>query len=80
MSARRPEDVARLHDRIVAVFQQNFVELELFVPWAAQQLRKDIYANCEVLSERADEDGAFFHVRGEPVALEKLQAQLEQVR
>lgn len=80
MSARRPEDVARLHDRIVAVFQQNFVELELFLPWAAQQLRKDIYANCEVLSERADEDGAFFHVRGEPVALEKLQAQLEQVR
>lgn len=80
MSARRPEDVARLHDRIVAVFQQNFVEIELFLPWAAQQLRKDIYANCEVLSERADEDGAFFRVRSEPVALEKLQAQLEQVR
>lgn len=80
MSARRPEDVARLHDRIVAVFQQNFVELELFLPWAAQQLRKDIYANCEVLSERADEDGAFFRVRSEPVALEKLKTQLEQVR
>ena len=80
MSARRPEDVARLHDRIVAVFQQNFVELELFLPWAAQQLRKDIYENCEVLSERADEDGAFFRVRSEPMALEKLQAQLEQVR
>jgi GTP-binding protein HflX len=80
MSARRPEDVARLHEKIVAVFQQNFVELELFLPWSAQQLRKDIYENCEVLTERADEDGAFFHVRGEPVAMEKLKEQFEGVR
>lgn len=77
MSARRSEDVARLHDKIVAIFQQNFVELELFLPWSAQQLRKNIYENCEVLDERADEDGAFFRVRGEPVAMEKLREQLE---
>jgi GTP-binding protein HflX len=75
MSARRPEDVASLHDKIVAVFQQSFVEVELFLPWTAQQLRKDIYENCEVLAERADEDGAFFRVRGEAVAVEKLREQ-----
>jgi GTPase len=80
MSARRPEDVARLHDKIVAVFQQNFVEIELFLPWSAQQLRKNIYENCEVLAERADEDGAFFRVRGEQVAVEKLREQFELVR
>jgi hypothetical protein len=34
--------------------------------WAtARQLRKDMYANCEVLQERADDAGAFFRVRGE---------------
>lgn len=80
MSARRPEDVARLHEQIVAVFQKNFVEIELFLPWTAQQMRKDIYENCEVLAERADEDGAFFRVRGEQIAIEKLREQFELVR
>jgi GTP-binding protein HflX len=76
MSARRPDDVARLHHAIVAFFQRDLIEAELFVPWSAQQLRKDIYANCEVLGERADEAGAFFSVRGEREALERLKEQL----
>jgi GTP-binding protein HflX len=79
MSARRPEDVARLHQKIVASFQQQFVETELFLPWSAQQLRKEIYVNCEVLDERADEHGAFFRVRGEPNAIDKLRVQFEQI-
>ena len=79
MSSRRPEDVAMLHQKIVASFQQQFVETELFLPWSAQQLRKEIYVNCEVLDERADEHGAFFRVRGEPHAVDKLRAQFEQV-
>ncbi|QRM20358.1 GTPase HflX [Dechloromonas sp. TW-R-39-2] len=65
MSARRPEEVAALRLLIIAFFQQGLVEDELFLPWTAQQLRKDIYADCEVLEERADEAGAFFRVRGE---------------
>ncbi|MDB5887810.1 MAG: GTP-binding protein HflX [Rhodocyclales bacterium] len=80
MSARQPEDVAMLHQKIVASFQQQFVETELFLPWSAQQLRKEIYENCEVQEERADEHGAFFRVRGEPAAVEKLREQFEQVR
>ncbi len=72
MSARRPDDVARLHRAIVAFFQRNLVEGELFLPWSAQQWRQDIYANCEVLEERADEEGAFFRVRGEAETLDKL--------
>ena len=65
MSARRPDEVAGLRQRIVAFFQQDLVETELFLRWSAQQLRGDIYANCEVLEERADGEGAFFRVRGE---------------
>jgi GTP-binding protein HflX len=78
MSARRPEDVAMLHRHIVARFQAQFVEGEIFLPWSAQQLRKDIYGNCEVLEERADEQGALFRVRGEPATIERLTAQVEQ--
>ncbi|MBK5914319.1 GTPase HflX [Rhodocyclus purpureus] len=73
MSARRPEDVARLRELILAFFQKDLVEAELFLPWSAQQLRSEIYANCEVLEERADEAGALFHVRGDPAAIARLQ-------
>lgn len=75
MSARRPEDVAALHQTIVAFFQQDLIEAELFLPWSAQQHRKDLYAQCSVLAERADESGAFFQVRGEAATIERLREQ-----
>ena len=75
MSARRPEEVAKLRDAIVAFFRQDLVEGELFLPWSAQQLRGQIYAHCEVLDERADGEGAFFRVRAEPATLQGLREQ-----
>ncbi len=72
MSAKRPDDVAALHKKIVAFYQQDQIEAELFVPWEAQQLRKDIYATCQVLAETSDHEGAFFKVRGEVNAVQKL--------
>ena len=79
MSARRPDDVAALHQLIVARFQQDFIEAELFLAWSAQQLRGEVFANCEVLEERADEEGAFFHVRGDRDTVEALRAQIARV-
>lgn len=76
MSARRPDDVAKLHQLIVAFFQQDLVEAELFLPWTAQQLRGEIYATCQVLEERSDAEGAFFQVRGEPSAIKNLREKL----
>ncbi|MHB1188532.1 GTPase HflX [Thiobacillus sp.] len=80
MSARRPDDVAKLHKAIVAFFQQDLVEAELFLPWSAQQLRGEIFARCEVLEERADDEGAFFRVRGEQEVLNSLREQFGQAR
>jgi len=65
MSAKREQDIAKLHAVIVAFFQKGLVEAEIFLPWSAQQLRGEIYANCKVLEERADDEGAFFRIRGE---------------
>ena len=79
MSARRPQDIARLREVIIASFQQDLVEAELFLPWSAQQLRGEIYANCEVLEERADGEGAFFRVRGGLSAVNGLREQFERV-
>lgn len=78
MSARRPDEVAKLRQKIVAFFQQDLVEAELFLPWSAQQLHREIYASCQVLEERSDYEGAFFRVRGEADAVKKLRAQFSQ--
>ncbi|TCV79274.1 GTPase HflX [Sulfurirhabdus autotrophica] len=80
MSARRPDDVAKLHKAIVDFFQQDLIEDELFLPWSAQQLRSEIYANCKVLEERADEEGAYFKVSGETSVLKDLREKFDQVR
>ncbi len=76
MSARNSGDVAKLHATIVKFFQRDLVEAELFLPWSAQQLRGKIFANCEVLDERADNDGAFLRIRGEASVIAGLQEQL----
>ena len=73
MSARRPEDIAKLHQIIVTFFQQDLILAELFLPWTAQQHRGEIYANCQVLAERSEENGAYFKVRGEANCVKKLQ-------
>jgi GTP-binding protein HflX len=72
MSARREGDVAKLREAIVAYFQRRLVEAELFLPWSAQKQRGEIFASCEVLEERAEGQGAFLRVRGEPEAVKRL--------
>ena len=76
MSAKRPEDIAKLHKTIVAFFQKDLVAAELFLPWTAQQLRGEIYARCEVIEESADEAGATFRVRAEQDDLRELRERL----
>ena len=78
MSARRAEDIAVLREAIVGFFQQGLVEAELFLPWSAQQRRNEIFASCEVLEERADEQGAFLRIRGEREAVKGLSEQFGQ--
>ena len=55
--ALRQGDVAKLHKAIAAFFQKGLVKAELRLPWSAQQSRGEIFANCEVLEEKADEEG-----------------------
>jgi len=75
MSAKREGDIAKLREAISAFFQKSQVEAELFLPWSAQNQRGEIFATCTVLEERADNDGAFLRVRGEPEAVRRLHDQ-----
>src|SRR6185295_5616526 len=72
MSARREGDIARLREAIAAFFQRDLVEAELFLPWASQNLRGEIFSTCKVLEERADGEGAFLRVRGAPADVKRL--------
>jgi len=76
MSARRPDEVAQLRASIVAFFQKDLTEDTLFLPWSEQQLRGEIYANCQVLEESADENGALFRIRAGAEAITALREKL----
>ncbi len=75
ISARREADIARLREAIEAFFQKRLVEAELFLPWSAQKQRGHIFDTCTVLEERADGEGVFLRVRGEPEAVKRLSEQ-----
>jgi GTP-binding protein HflX len=75
MSARQEGDIAALHAAIVAFFQRDLIEAELLLPWSAQQMRGEIFSHCEVLEERAEGEGAYLRVRGEPETVERLRGQ-----
>jgi GTP-binding protein HflX len=74
MSARRPLDVVRLRARLIAFFARDLVHGEVRVPYDRQQLRGEIFASCEVLGERYQEDAVIFDVRAHPAVLERLRA------
>jgi GTP-binding protein HflX len=74
MSARRPEDVAALRARLLAIFARDLVEGELRVPYEGQKLRGEIFACCQVLEERYEERDVVFRVRTDTVGLARLQA------
>ena len=78
MSAKRPEDVAKLRQRLVDFFSRNFVEAELLVPWTSGALRGEIFSTCQVLGEEAEETGARLRVRARGDVVAKLQKQLGQ--
>jgi len=63
MSAKSPEDVARLHGLLAAHFAADLVERELRVPYDQQARRAEIFARCQVLEERYEEDAVVFRVR-----------------
>jgi GTP-binding protein HflX len=67
-----------MHHTIVAFFQRDLIEAEIFLPWTAQQWRGKIYASCQVLEERSDNEGAYIKVLGEAVSVKNLREQVDQ--
>jgi len=77
LSAKRPEDVAVLRDRLVAFFEREMVEEEVIVPYSRQRMVGDIHSSCRVLTETYDEHGTHLRIRAHPAVLARLRAALE---
>jgi GTP-binding protein HflX len=80
MSARREADIAGLRDTIRAFFERGLIEAELFLPWAEQRLRGEIFASCRVLEERADGEGALVRILGDPETVRRLREQFGRLK
>jgi GTPase len=76
MSAKRPDDVLALHDRIVAHFEGDLEEAELHVPWALHRLVNAIHENTRVLTEDHNESGTSLTVRAPSRTLARLRAEI----
>ncbi len=80
VSALVAGDVARLRGAILAFFRKGLVKAELFLPWSAQKLRAPLFASCEVIEERPDEEGTCFTVRGSRADIDALRERIGPVK
>src|SRR6478736_414905 len=76
LSAKRPEDVAELREKIIAFFESSYVHAEVLVPFSEQRLLAEMHATMNVLGTRYEEAGVFVDVRCEAAALDRLGARL----
>jgi GTP-binding protein HflX len=72
LSARAPADVAALRERIVAEFERDALEEEIFVPYARQRVVGEAHQSARVLAERHDEAGTHLRLRARPEVLARL--------
>jgi GTP-binding protein HflX len=78
MSALRRDDVTTLHARIVAFFEREMINAELFVPYRRQQLMHTIHESCRVMGQVVqDEAGTHVVVRAAPALVEELRRAIE---
>lgn len=77
VSAKDASDVARVRQAIIDFFDRDLEQTEIFVPYNRQELRGVLYENAEVIAERFDEQGIYFSVRIDKVALARLRASLK---
>ncbi|MCE9575188.1 MAG: GTPase HflX [Deltaproteobacteria bacterium] len=76
LSAKRPDDVMGLRDRIVAHFEGALEDAELHVPWAAHRLVHVIHENCRVIAETHDDNGTLISVRAPSSTVARLRDEL----
>lgn len=77
MSARNPNDVTQLRERIISVFEKNMVEEEIFAPYTLSGLVGSIRGSMRVVKESFENEGVRFIVRSKAADLERLKKKFD---
>lgn len=72
MSSRDLDAVARLRESILAIVRGASESAEVFVPYAAAEATRLVYARCRVLQATAEATGMRFVLEGEPDVLARI--------
>jgi GTPase len=72
MSALDQVAVTQLQAQILAFFQKSMIETTILLPWSEQKLRGEIFDQCKVIDESADEHGARLHLLGAAEMINEL--------
>jgi GTP-binding protein HflX len=77
LSAKRPDDIARLHAHVVRFFEDQMEEVEFVIPYDRQRQVQLLHERGRVLEERYDEAGARVRVRAPEAVIASLRRELE---
>ncbi len=72
LSAKNPDDIVMLHQKIVDFFEREMLDEVLFVPYSLQGVVGDIRASMRVLAEDFEDEGVKISVRARPENLARL--------
>jgi GTP-binding protein HflX len=78
MSARSPEDVAQLHARVVAFFEDRMQEAEFVIPYDQQRHVQVLHERSRVIEEQYDQAGAKLRVRAPEAVLASLRREFSE--
>src|SRR5690606_18191780 len=76
ISAHDKTDVAKVRERIIAIFEDAYDEAELLVPYDRQGLVSEMHDAGRVVGERYEEDGVHVTYRAEPEILARFRSRL----
>jgi GTPase len=76
VSSRSPADVARVHAALIAHFERDLEEAEIFVPWAKSALANTVHEAGRVVSEVHEDEGTRFVVKAPQQDIARIQRAL----
>lgn len=77
VSAKDPDDVARVRQMLIDRFNAALPEVDLVVPYDRSALIGEIRVGATVLSEAFEDDGVHYRIRASQGILDKLRARLD---
>jgi GTP-binding protein HflX len=76
VSARDPADVSTVRERIIAIFEAGYEEIEVTIPYDRQGILSEMHDAGRVLDEKWEEAGVLVTWRADPEAIGRIKSRL----